>query len=331
MSVSVVVPVYQGAATLGECLDAVLRALPPGADLIVVDDGSTDDSGSIAAARGARVLRHATNRGTSAARNTGWRASTGDIVCYVDADVILYADALTRLVAWLDADPELYGVNGVLSIDRMDDLPSDFANLSIHFQHRCHGARVASAFTSVCALRRTTLEQMGGWEERWSSRYADDVVTRFHLPAGALGVDFDAQGRHAKRVPLAGLFKHRARIGFFFVQSALAHRTEVRSRPTSTVLAARYPLNSALAFVTVGAGALLIIAPPVGAPAMIGVGVGYLLVNGPYAAFVARHRGIRTATIHLFLSVAESYALGFGIVSGLTASIRPTLSPAMTS
>lgn len=86
-SVSVVIPCYNGAAFLRETLASVLAQTRPAQEIVVIDDGSTDDSADIAASFGppVRVIRQA-NRGESAARNRGIRESRGEWVAFLDAD-----------------------------------------------------------------------------------------------------------------------------------------------------------------------------------------------------------------------------------------------------
>lgn len=91
MKVSVVVPAYNETATLERCLGAVYDR-NPGLDLevIVVDDGSTDQTPALMAAQkrpGLKTLRHEHNRGKGAAIRTGLAAATGDIVLIQDADL----------------------------------------------------------------------------------------------------------------------------------------------------------------------------------------------------------------------------------------------------
>jgi GT2 family glycosyltransferase len=96
--VSVVVCSYNGASTIGETLAGVAALAYPDYELIVVDDGSSDDTGVIAAAHGARVIS-TENRGLSNARNTGLDAATGKIVAYVDDDAVPDRHWLQYLVA----------------------------------------------------------------------------------------------------------------------------------------------------------------------------------------------------------------------------------------
>jgi glycosyltransferase involved in cell wall biosynthesis len=85
--ISVLVCTLNGAERLGRCLDTVrLQSLGEAIQLIVVDDGSTDNSAEVAAAYGAKVIRHPVNRGLAAARNTGIEAAEAPIVATLDDD-----------------------------------------------------------------------------------------------------------------------------------------------------------------------------------------------------------------------------------------------------
>jgi O-antigen biosynthesis protein len=98
-SVSVVVCSYNGGATLDQCLRSLLALDYPDYEVILVDDGSTDDTRAIADryAPGVRVI-HQTNSGLSVARNVGLREATGEVVAYTDSDCFADPDWLTHLV-----------------------------------------------------------------------------------------------------------------------------------------------------------------------------------------------------------------------------------------
>ena len=106
-TISVIIPVYNVEAYLPQCLDSVLSQSYPSLQVILIDDGSTDNSGTICdeyAERDSRiVVIHQKNGGAAAAKNAGLRAATGKYLSFVDSDDYLEPDAYAHMVAQLEA------------------------------------------------------------------------------------------------------------------------------------------------------------------------------------------------------------------------------------
>jgi glycosyltransferase involved in cell wall biosynthesis len=100
-----VIPCYNDAEFLGPALDTVRRQTREPLEVLVVDDGSEDDSRAIARARGAKVLRNAGRRGPGGARNTGIMAARGDIVALLDSDDLWDETHLEEIASLLDRFP----------------------------------------------------------------------------------------------------------------------------------------------------------------------------------------------------------------------------------
>jgi glycosyltransferase involved in cell wall biosynthesis len=112
--IGVVVPAYNAAPWIGDAIASVLAQAHCDWRLVVVDDGSTDDTADVAAGftdRRIRLIRQA-NAGVSAARNTGSSVVDGAALLFLDADDRLAPDALTRLAAALDAWPRAVAASG---------------------------------------------------------------------------------------------------------------------------------------------------------------------------------------------------------------------------
>ena len=101
-TVSIVIPAFNEGASIGAVVSELLAAAS-WHEVIVVDDGSGDDTGANATAAGARVIRHPYNKGNGAAVKTGIRCATGRFVLIVDADGQHRPSDAARLVAQLDA------------------------------------------------------------------------------------------------------------------------------------------------------------------------------------------------------------------------------------
>lgn len=112
LRISVIVPVHGGAQHLAQTLHAVAAQTLAVHEVIVVDDGSPDDSAGVAVSTAIqtalplRVLRQPC-QGVAAARNAGWAAATGGAVCFLDQDDIWHPEHLARQAAVLQAWPEI--------------------------------------------------------------------------------------------------------------------------------------------------------------------------------------------------------------------------------
>ena len=105
--VSVIVPSYNHAIYLPDAVDSVLNQTYSRVEVIVVDDGSTDNTREVAACYGDRVrYEFQSNQGLAAARNTGMRLVSGDFVVFLDADDLLLPTMIERGLKRFDARPE---------------------------------------------------------------------------------------------------------------------------------------------------------------------------------------------------------------------------------
>ncbi len=110
---SVIIAVYNGASTLARAIDSVLAQSHPVHELIVVDDGSDDDTARVAAHYGEQLrYLYQPNAGVSAARNAGVRLATGDWLAFLDADDIYYPDRIKWHAEWISEDPALDFLTG---------------------------------------------------------------------------------------------------------------------------------------------------------------------------------------------------------------------------
>lgn len=213
---SVVIPVRNGKGDLERCLRALGDSSTPPAELIVVDDGSTDDSAQRAKDLGALVIRHDRPRGPAAARNTGAQAATAPIVFFLDADVSLHANALARATRRFAENPTLAGLFG--SYDDQPAAPglvSRFRNLLHHHMHQSGAfhddARPAHTFWTGCgAIRRDVFEAMGGFDPQLYRRPAIEDIElgyRLHRAGHLVLLDRSLQATHLKQWTLTEMIR----------------------------------------------------------------------------------------------------------------------------
>jgi N-acetylglucosaminyl-diphospho-decaprenol L-rhamnosyltransferase len=176
VTVDVVVVSYESARHLPGCL----AALPPPAEIVVVDNASTDGSARVAAERGVLVVRNHRNRGFAAAANQGASLGRGDLILFLNPDAVLHAPDLQRLVEVLEGDASLFAVGPRLRRPDGSEqrawwpFPSPTGTwaeaLGLHRLRRPRaGADGAVPFlVGACLLvRRRSFEALGGFDERF--------------------------------------------------------------------------------------------------------------------------------------------------------------------
>jgi glycosyltransferase involved in cell wall biosynthesis len=179
MKVSVIVPAYNEERWIGECLDSLARQSHPDFEVIVVDDSSTDRTGEIARAKGVRLLRVA-RAGAGGARDEGARATTGEILVFLDADTMFEPDYLDRLVEPF-ADPEVRGTfpGGVRYRNAEEGLAPGW--LWIRGIRDGRPPRFRTPHWIAKAVRRADFERVGGYPRVGYGE--DEVFTRLIGPA----------------------------------------------------------------------------------------------------------------------------------------------------
>ncbi|MBI4514196.1 MAG: glycosyltransferase family 2 protein [Deltaproteobacteria bacterium] len=100
-ALSIIIPAFNEASALAAVLRAIAAQALPAHEIIVIDDGSTDDTAAVAAAQGARVIRHPYNIGNGAAVKSGLRAARGEVVLLMDGDGQHPPAAIAALLAHL--------------------------------------------------------------------------------------------------------------------------------------------------------------------------------------------------------------------------------------
>ena len=181
-TVTAVIPVHNRADLLERLLATVKAQTMPFAEVLAVDNGSTDGAAAVAAAYGCRVVPMGGNRGFAKAVNEGWRAAGTGWAAILNSDVELHPEWLERLLEGAGTAGFATGLilrHGTETVDGTYDLVS---------RGGCawragHGAppeagggvrRIGIAPATACIFRREVLERLGGFDERYES-YLEDV------------------------------------------------------------------------------------------------------------------------------------------------------------
>jgi len=187
-TLSAIVPATNAPPTLDACLHAIRATDEMPEEVIVVEEGGG---------------------GPAEARNRGATRATGDVLVFVDADVVVHPDALSRIRRAFERDQSLAALFG-----SYDDTPADpgtvsqFRNLLHHHVHH-EGAGAATTFwAGLGAVRRDVFEASGGFDaDRYPVPSVEDIDLGTRLAAAGCRIELDpaVQGTHLKAWSFAGM------------------------------------------------------------------------------------------------------------------------------
>lgn len=179
-SLSAIVPATNAPPSLARCLEAIRSAAEAPEEVIVVDEGG----------------------GPADARNRGAARASGDVLVFVDADVVVHADAFSRIRRAFEADASLAALFG-----SYDDSPaaagtvSVFRNLLHHHVHQEGAGAAATFWAGLGAVRREAFEAAGGFDaERYPVPSIEDIDLGLRLNDAGCSLELDpaVQGMHLK-------------------------------------------------------------------------------------------------------------------------------------
>jgi glycosyltransferase involved in cell wall biosynthesis len=171
-AVSCIIAVYNGRQYLAEAIESLLAQSRPMDEIVVVDDGSTDDSADIAARFGSPVVVvRQKNAGQSAARNHGVRASRGDLLSFLDADDLVHPRKIERQLERFKASPDLMLIAGYAQNFWSPEIPADQQQLA-GWQTLTHSDKPWPDFIATWLFKREVWQRIGEFDE--GRRFAED-------------------------------------------------------------------------------------------------------------------------------------------------------------
>ncbi|MEO8634258.1 MAG: glycosyltransferase [Gemmatimonadales bacterium] len=211
---TVIVPVLNGTAVLPRALEALMASDLPREDweLIVVDDGSTDDTVGVASQWADMIVRlPAPAHGPAYARNRGAEVASGDVLVFIDADVVVHPDTLRRLAWSFASDQQLAAVFGSYD-DRppAQGLASRYRNLLHHYHHQQNPGPAETFWAGCGAIRADAFQAVGRFDEWHYSRPSIEDIElghRLHAAGYPIRLDPTIQCSHLKRWTVYGMLR----------------------------------------------------------------------------------------------------------------------------
>ncbi len=314
---SVIVPAYQAADIIGDCVRALVHQSIERAryEIIVVDDGSTDDTAEIARGAGADRVIRADHGGPAAARNAGVEAASGAIVLFTDADCEPTSDWIANITAPFE-DPEVAGAKGVYRT-RQQAWIARFTQLEyeIKYVRMARQPHIDFIDTYSAAYRRDVFLTNGGFDVIFETASVEDQELSFRLARKGYRLVFvpNAVVYHHHNVTLRHYWRRKFGIGYW---KALL----LRWHPERAVKDSHTPQTLKLQIALLGLGGLALLAT-IFWSVMFWVALLcltlFFITAGPFLLYIAQHDPPLILAAPLFL-VERALALGLGLVAGFS-------------
>ncbi len=321
--VSLVIPGRNASRTIRVCLESVTLLLGRGdlEESIFVDDGATDDTADIVAEFPVRCVP-GKGAGPGAARNLGWRAAGNPIIWFIDSDCVAEPDALERLLHHLE-DPKVGGAGGSYGNMRPDSLLACLIHEEIIGRHCAMPTEVNFLASFNVAYRRSVLEEVSGFDERWvngpGKPGAEDADLAYRVHRAGHLLHFEPQSRvgHFHPTGLRRYLRSQRVHGYWRVNLHLRHPdTSVGDAYSSIVDHGQPPVAMLLlaALPTVLFPATRLVVP------LLAVLLAVMQV--PITLRLVRQTGQWRFLCFAPMSFARAFARGIGLIHGGLAALR---------
>ncbi len=293
--VSVIVPVKNGAATLDAALRSVSRSYYRKVEVVVVDDHSTDGTAEIARRHGCRLLEAKDGHGANNARNMGAREAAGEILVFIDADIIIGRETILGIVETLD-EASVDAVVGIYTAKhRHESLVSQYKNLWVRYSYIKSPPAIDWLFGSISGIKKAAFERLGGFDVALlAHRGHDDIELgkRFARAQLYIVLNMDIEVEHLKHYTLGSFIRNEFHRSVGFAELAMRFRETMGSLGRGFVNV--YPTFILSTFLSVlllllAAGG---IAGYVSAEVVAGAVGFYLLMNIRFLNYLEQVRGL---------------------------------------
>jgi glycosyltransferase involved in cell wall biosynthesis len=316
MKVSIVIPAYNAERTIAKAVVESLAQAGRGiaVEVVVVDDGSSDNSAEVARSAGARVISQR-NSGPAAARNRGWRAATGEVICFTDSDCVPAPDWLASLLQGF-MDWKVGAVAGSYDIANRDSWLARWVHREIMERHERMPAFVRAFGTYNVALPRYVLDATGGFDPTYRRASGEDNDLSYRILKMGWRIAFMPQAKVAHHHPerLWKYLKDQARHGFWRMKLYRAH-PDMISGDDYTRRRDRLEPILILGMVFLAGLAPLGVHFPL--PLLLGCMAGYLLLHLPWPLRWWLQEGKAEALPYAGVAALRGLARTLGMCAGL--------------
>ncbi len=200
--ISVIIPAYNSIKFIRECLEALDESTYKSFEIIVIDDGSTDNTVQIAREMGSAVFKLDSQSGPAVARNFGAEHAKGEILLFIDSDVLVKRDTLQLVASTFTDNPDISALFG-----SYDDTPADteflsqYRNLLHHYVHQKSNPDATTFWAGCGAVRKDVFLELDGFDnKKFAEPSIEDIELGYRMKESGyrIKLDKDLQVTHLK-------------------------------------------------------------------------------------------------------------------------------------
>jgi len=321
--VSVVVPSYNSASTLRECLKSIQNQDYADIEIIVIDDNSKDKSVEIAEKFHARVIRNEQNMGAAEARNIGARKAKGQALLFVDSDVVLENGLISKAVNYMTEHREVDAVVGVFNPkNRFRNFASQYKHLYLCYYFKKQDLKVHYLNTSFTMVRKKVFSEFNGFDAGISKSISEDIELGMRMAESGKVIHQlkDLQVEHLKKYSFWEFIRtdlrRSRRIFRLFLKKKLLKQTEGKEsyglKPINIYASIPFPF-----LIIIFAVLQLLYPSTIFISLFLVFNAIFIGLNMDYWIFLLRERGLIFASRSTFITFLDMLIMSVGSFIGL--------------
>jgi GT2 family glycosyltransferase len=321
LNISVVIPNYGRGEEVLECINSIRKSSFLPQEIVVVDDCSTDNSVEILKSNNIKVIEHSENKGTAAARNTGAKKTNGEIIVFIDSDVVIHKDTIQKCVQLFQRDETISVIVGLPDkTNKYQGIVTAHFLMRMYFRLLEFSDNVSYTNGTMTAVRRSIFDKIGGYNEKLRTPGIEDAEFGLEIYRNNEKIYLDKTNlvTHNKKIDFWGLIKSDMartvdRVFFMFrkrqVQSILIDKRFLTISMSQIISALLAP--AILVFL-----ALTIYSPLLFFPLTVSL-ILFFFLNQRYLSFIKKEAGIVSSIKIYLLLIIDMFFVNLAFWKGM--------------
>lgn len=319
MKISVIIPAHNAQRTIKETLRSIYASEFKDYEVIVVDDASTDRTIDIVKEFNCRLIKSEGYKNRSLARNTGIKESKGEILVFIDSDVVVNKDSLTLIWKAFEDNPEISGLTGIVSkYTPYDNFLTQYKNLYINYIFKRMPCEIEFLYGGICVLKREDIYRHNLFFDQDIARAND---TELGARMGQIGLKIllikNLEVTHLKIYNPVSFLKNEFFMPFDFIIAMLKNNLifgSIKKRKFAHT-SLKQTFSVGLSLIIIGLVPFAFINTKL-LPLILFLSVLFLALNLDFLIFLKKEKGRRFFFRSLFLLYVDFFIMGLGMIVG---------------